>query len=134
VAKLASEQGNVVIEFVGTAVALFIPIAYIAIATLQIATGYIEVQNAARSGARVFVSSSNENLARVESLRVINLFKKTDEVFVTKITCSTNPCLLTDTFVTVEVAKQIKLDLPEFLGIHNVTVSGLQVEVVQESR
>jgi Flp pilus assembly protein TadG len=133
-AKVNNDSGNVVLEFVGTAVALFIPIAYIAVATLQIASGFIEVQNAARAGARVFVSSPNEQTARSQSFNAINSIIKSDQTISMKIMCSANPCLVVDSFVTVEVSKQIFLELPTFLGSHKISVSGSQTEVVQESR
>jgi Flp pilus assembly protein TadG len=133
-ATVNNESGNVVLEFVGTAVALFIPIAYIAVATLQVATGFIEVQNAAKVGARVFVSSPNDQIARSQSLNAINSVLKRYKTICMTIMCSAIPCFVVDSFVTVEVSKQIFLELPTFLGSHKISVSGSQTEVVQESR
>jgi hypothetical protein len=113
---LHNDLGNVAIEFVATAVALMIPIAYISTATLKIATSYIEVQNAARIGA----------------VNAINYSVNSNSINQIQIECTTNPCLTADGIVTVKVTRDILVSLPALLGSQRLTVTGLQAEAVQE--
>jgi Flp pilus assembly protein TadG len=129
---LHSDLGNVAIEFVATAVALMIPIAYISTATLKIATSYIEVQNAARIGARAFVSASSDSTARVRAVNAINYSVSSNSINQIQIECTTNPCLTADGIVTVKVTRDILVSLPALLGSQRLTVTGLQAEAVQE--
>lgn len=132
--KIKKDDGNVVVEFVATTIIFLIPIAYIAIAALQVATAYIEVQNAARAGARVFVTSPNESTARTLSTRAIGTIAGVSSSNSTKFLCSAEPCLTPKALVTVEVQKFVDLNLPAFLGSYQVTVTGLQSEIVQGAR
>ena len=128
------DRGNVVVEFVATTIIFLVPIAYIAIAALQVATSYIEVQNAARAGARVFVTSQNESAARMHSRRAVEMIAGTASTNSIKFVCSADPCLTPESLVTVEVQKSINLNLPTFLGSYQVEVTGIQAEIVQAIR
>lgn len=129
-----TDQGNVVVEFVATTIIFLVPIAYIAIAALQVATSYIEVQNAARAGARVFVTSANESLARTQASKAIGSVTGNPSTNSTKFICEFQPCLTPEALVTVEVKKLVNLNLPAFFGTYQVEVTGIQAEVVQDVR
>lgn len=58
--KLVDDCGNVLIEYILTTAAMFIPISYMAVAAANVAAGYIEVQDAARTAARVMATSSSD--------------------------------------------------------------------------
>lgn len=132
--KIQDDSGNVVVEFVATTIIFLIPIAYIAIAALQVATSYIQVQNAARAGARVFVTSPNESSARALSTRAIETIASSSTSNSIKFLCSAEPCLTPKSLVTIQVQKVVDLNLPAFLGTYQMTVTGLQSEIVQVSR
>lgn len=129
-----SDQGNVVIEFTVTAVALFIPISYVAFAATAISTNYIAVQDAARSAARIFATSSTELEGRAKAEQIVNDQLGASPDLTIKLSCSHNPCLVAEEIVKVEVIKVINLNLPGFFGYDTVTVTGVQAEVVEESQ
>jgi hypothetical protein len=99
---------------------------------LKIATSYIEVQNAARIGARAFVSASSDSTARVRAVNAINYSVSSNSINQIQIECTTNPCLTADGIVTVKVTRDILVSLPALLGSQRLTVTGLQAEAVQE--
>ena len=130
--KLFDDSGNVLIEYTLTSVAMFIPISYIALAAANVAAGYIEVQDAARTAARVMATSSSDYQGKIQAREIANrLTRNSDQVSV-QITCSHNPCLVDEEIVTVVIEKVISLGLPGFTGFGSVTVRGVQAEVVQE--
>lgn len=130
--KLLSAQGNVVIEFTLTTVAMFIPISYLAVAATKVATGFIQVQDAARTAARVMATSKSESSGKIQVHEIVrDLTGGSPQISIT-ISCSHNPCLVDEEIVTVEVQKVISLNLPGFTGFSTVTVRGKQAEVVQE--
>lgn len=130
----SQETGNVIVEFTFTSIAILIPIAFVSVSVLRVASGYIEVQEAARNAARVFASSSNESLGKSQARQVVlDSIRNEKNVFVT-ITCSHNPCLIYQEIVTVRVDKEIDLNFPTFSGKESITVTGIQAEVIQETR
>lgn len=129
-----SEKGNVIIEFTVTAIALFVPIVYVAIAAIQIATGYIEVQNVARVSARIFATSSDDSVGKTKVQYATNASLGTGENIKVSFDCSANPCLQPGELVKVSVTKRINLQLPGFNYSPSVDVSGIQAEVVQDLR
>lgn len=130
--KLICNHGNVVIEFILTTVAMFIPISYLAVAVTNVASAYIQVQDVARTAARVMATSTNEAEGKTKAREIVkDLTDNSPQVFL-KISCSHNPCLVDEELVTVEVEKIISLNLPGFTGFSTITVRGKQAEVVQE--
>lgn len=129
----SSELGNVVIEFTLTAVALFVPIAYISVATTQVALSYIEVQDAARAGARLLATSEIEASGRAASLALANSMLSNSNDVEIAISCSKNPCLARDGIVSFQINQKINLSLPLIPYPISITVSGAQAEVVQDS-
>lgn len=131
---IGDNTGNVILEFTVTAVALFIPISYISIAATQIASGYIEVQNAARAGARIFATSELDSSGKRTTTELIKSMLGTPNAPVINFYCTKNPCLSKDGIVTVQIQKEIVLDLPITFGSPEVIVTGKQAEVVQDTR
>ena len=130
--ELSKTHGNVILEFTVAVVALFIPISYISIAASQIATSYLEVQNAARAGARVFATSTDEVLGKFETKRLVgNLLGSTPASNIS-LTCSKNPCLVKDGVIRLQVDQKVSLNLPMFPELLEITITGVQSEVVQE--
>ena len=130
--EFGTTQGNVVIEFTLTSVAMFIPISYIAVAATNVASGYIQVQDAARTAARVMATSQNDSIGKSRAREtVLDLTDQSSKVTVI-ISCSHNPCLVDEEIVTVEVRKEIALNVPVLTSLGSVTVTGIQAEVVQE--
>lgn len=130
--KLVSASGNVVIEFTLTTVAMFIPISYLAVAVTNVAAGYIQVQDVARTAARVMATSKSESSGKLQVHEIVkDLTGGSSQISIT-ISCSHNPCLVDEEIVVVEVQKVIALNLPGFTGFSTVTVRGKQAEVVQE--
>lgn len=130
--KLVSAKGNVVVEFTLTTVAMFIPISYLAVAVTNVAFGYIQVQDVARTAARVMATSKTESSGKLQVHEIVrDLTGGSSQISIT-ISCSHNPCLVDEEIVIVEVQKIISLNLPIFTGFSTVTVRGKQAEVVQE--
>lgn len=130
--KLIDDCGNVLIEYTLTAVAMFVPISYIAVAAANVAAGYIEVQDAARTAARVMATSSSDYLGKIEVREIANNLTAHSSQVSVQITCSHNPCLVDEEIVTVTIEKVIPLGLPGLTGFRSVIVRGVQAEVVQE--
>ncbi len=128
------DTGNVILEFTVTAVALFIPISYISIAATQIASGYIEVQNAARAGARIFATSEIDSSGKRAATQVIESMLSTSTDLNVNFHCTKNPCLSKDGIVTIQIQKEIDLELPVTFGSPRVIVTGKQAEVVQDTQ
>lgn len=129
----SNDSGNVAVEFIATAVALLIPISYLAIAALQVATSYIDVQNAARAGARTFATSASESSGKFRSTKAIQATLSTPEQVQVKFECSADPCLVAEQIVTVRVTKLVTVELPAFFGNQTIQISGVQSEVVQDA-
>lgn len=130
--KLFSSQGNVLIEFTLTTVAMFIPISYLAVAVTNVAAGYIQVQDVARTAARVMATSKSESSGKIQVHQIVSDLTGDSSQISVKISCSHNPCLVDEEIVIVEVQKVIALNLPGFTGFSTITVRGKQAEVVQE--
>lgn len=127
-----SDEGNVIIEFTVIAAALFVPIVYIAIAAVQIATGYIEVQDMARVSARIFATSSDDSIGKAKVQHANNVTFGAGKNIYVSFDCSANPCLQPGELVKVSVTKRVNLQLPGFNYAPSVEVSGIQAEVVQD--
>jgi len=136
--KFRSDNGNVIVEFIGVTVALLIPISIVASASLTIAQSYLATDVAARNGSRAFVISNNDATANNDARSAANLsmqeHKALDENFSVSTACSKNPCLTPGGFVTVTVSRQIDLNLPINLGSRSVLVSAQHTAIVDELR
>lgn len=131
--KFLSDKGNVIVEFTLTAVALFVPIAYVSAAITQIAVNYIAVQDAARAGARLFATSEIESSGRIASQALVKSLLTNSPKVQTSIICSNNPCLVRDGIITFQVDQEVTLALPLMPYPISINLSGAQAEVVQDS-
>ena len=136
--KRANDQGNAVVEFIGVAIALLVPIAFVASAVLTVAQSYLAADVAARAASRAYVTAESEKSAKHaakvlvrQSLRDLNSLESNSSV---KISCRSSPCLKSGNYVSVIVTNKVPLNLPKFLGSHSVVVTGKHTSVVDELR
>jgi hypothetical protein len=135
---IKSDEGNVVVEFIGITVALLVPLSIIASSSIVVANAYLSTDISARTAARAFVVSSSDasgSRAANSAVRlVVQDFDARDSVITTKITCTKNPCLSPGGFVTVLVSKEVRLNLPRAFGARSVVVTSHHTSVVDELR
>ena len=100
-------RGNVTIEFIAISVFLLIPICYIAISALTAAQTFLTITSAARTGARVFVTQENDVVAGQRSRQIareqLQIGKLKAEDFSVSFTCTQDPCLMPNGFVTATI-------------------------------
>lgn len=136
--RSSSENGNVIVEFIGVTVALLVPLSIIASSCIQVANAYLSTEVSARTAARAFVVSSNDangnNTAKSVSDLVVNDFDLRNSDVSTKVSCTKTPCLSPGGYVTVQVSKSVKLNLPSVFGPRSVVVTGQHTSVVDELR
>ena len=135
---IKSDQGNVIVEFIGITVALLVPLSIIANSSIMVANAYLSTDISARTAARVFVVSSSDasgsRAANSAAALVAQDFDSRNSAITTKISCSKNPCLSPGGFVTVKVSKEVALNLPSAFGSRSVVVSSQHTSVVDELR
>lgn len=133
-----SDEGNVIVEFIGITVALLVPLSIIASSSIIVANAYLSTDISARTAARAFVvSSSDSNGSRAAHSAaglVAQDFEELNRSITMKITCTKNPCLSPGGYVTVKVSKEVKLNLPRALGARSVVVTSQHTSVVDELR
>ena len=133
-----SNEGNVIVEFIGITVALLVPLSIIANSSIMVANAYLSADISARTAARAFVVSSSDSsgsrAANSAAELVANDFDSLNQEITTKISCSKKPCLSPGGFVTVIVSKKVKLDLPRALGSRTVVVTSQHTAIVDELR
>ena len=133
-----SNEGNVIVEFIGITVALLVPLSIIANSSIMVANAYLSADISARTAARAFVVSSSDSsgsrAANSAAELVANDFDSLNQEITTKISCSKKPCLSPGGFVTVIVSKKVKLDLPRALGSRSLVVTSQHTAIVDELR
>ena len=133
-----SNEGNVIVEFIGITVALLVPLSIIANSSIMVANAYLSADISARTAARAFVVSSSDasgsRAANSAADLVANDFDSRNQEITTKISCSKKPCLSPGGFVTVIVSKKVKLDLPRALGSRSLVVTSQHTSIVDELR
>ncbi len=114
-AAAADDTGSALVEFVGAAVLLLIPLVYLVITVGRVQAGAFAVEGAARDAARAVVTaeSSAEGVARARAAVELALadqgFDGVDAAGdVLSVECSHDPCLSPDATVGVRV----RLDVP----------------------
>lgn len=135
---IKSDQGNVIVEFIGITVALLVPLSIIANSSIMVANAYLSSDISARTAARAFVVSSSDasgsRAANSAAALVAQDFDSRNSAITTKISCSKNPCLSPGGFVTVKVSKEVALNLPSAFGSRSIVVSSQHTSVVDELR
>lgn len=114
----ADESGSALVEFVGAAVLLLVPLVYLVITVGRVQAGAFAVEGAARDAARAVVTaeSSAEGVARARASVELALadqgFDGVDAAAgdVLSVECSHDPCLSPD--ATVGVRVQVDVPLP----------------------
>lgn len=109
-----AERGNVVVEFLGVALVLLLPVTYLVLTVGRVQAATFAVEGASREAARAYVTAdSASDGARLASVAVALAFE--DQGFVAAaqgealtLTCSSSPCLEPGG----EVAAQVRLDVP----------------------
>jgi len=109
-------RGNVTVEFIAISIFLLIPICYIAVSSLAVAQTFLTMTSAARTGARVFITQENDVIASQrlkqisrEQLRIGQL---EPQDFSISFTCTENPCLVPNGYVTVTVKGSQSVSMP----------------------
>jgi len=135
---IKSDQGNVIVEFIGITVALLVPLSIIANSSIMVANAYLSTDISARTAARAFVVSSSDasgsRAANSAAALIAQDFDSRNSAITTKISCSKNPCLSPGGFVTVKVSKEVALNLPSAFGSRSIVVSSQHTSVVDELR
>ena len=136
--RIKTDDGNVIVEFIGISVALLVPLSIIASSSIMVANAYSSTDVSARTAARAFVVSSSDasgsRAANSAAGLIAQDFDSRDATITTKITCSKNPCLSPGGFVTVRVSKEVRLNLPRAFGSRSVVVASQHTAVVDELR
>ena len=136
--KSGSDGGNVIIEFIGVAVALLIPISIVSGASLTIAQSYLATDVAARNGSRAFVTSTNDISANNDAKSAAKLAMQDhnalDDRVEIRTICTKRPCLTPGGYVNVIVSRQVELSLPINLGSRSIKVSAQHTAIVDELR
>jgi hypothetical protein len=117
------ESGAALVEFLGTAVLLLVPLVYLVLTLAQVQAGTFAVQGAAREAGRAMVTadSSAEGLARAQAAAGIALadqgFDDASTADVLTLDCSADPCLTPGATVGVRARLEIALPfVPAALG------------------
>jgi hypothetical protein len=135
---IKTDDGNVIVEFIGITVALLVPLSIIANSSIIVANAYLSTDISARTAARAFVVSSSDasgsRSANSAAALVAQDFDARNSAITTKISCSKNPCLSPGGYVTVRVSKEVVLNLPRALGSRSVVVTSQHTSVVDELR
>jgi len=136
--KFKSDEGNVVIEFIGVLTALIIPLTIIASACIDVSRTFIGTEVAARAGSRAFVISSSDSSGRSHARNATRAAMQDQGVWdgsvTTSFKCSQNPCLTPGGYVTISVRKTIHLSLPANLGSRSINLTSNHTAVVDEIR
>jgi len=109
-------RGNVTVEFIAISIFLLIPICYIAVSSLAVAQTFLTMTSAARTGARVFITQENDVIA-IQRLKQISreqlrIGQLEPQDFSISFTCTENPCLVPNGYVTVTVKGSQSVSMP----------------------
>jgi Na+-transporting methylmalonyl-CoA/oxaloacetate decarboxylase gamma subunit len=106
------ERGNAVVEFLGVALVLLLPLLYLVLTVGRVQAATFAVEGAAREAARAFVTAPSSAEARSRAGAAVALalddqgFRDPAEALT--LACSTTPCLEPGG----EVAAHVRLDVP----------------------
>ena len=109
-------RGNVTVEFIAISIFLLIPICYIAVSSLAVAQTFLTMTSAARTGARVFITQENDVIASKRSKQIsreqLRIGQLEPQDFSISFTCTENPCLVPNGYVTVTVKGSQSVSMP----------------------
>ena len=138
--RYANDDGLAFVEFIGIAIVLMIPVAYLAGIVLAVGNATIAADASARAAARAFVVASTEkqakSLARSTVLAVAHDYHFTTSQTQYSITCAAKPCLTLGSAVTISVTVAQPFDGLSGIGIkaRTITSSSSHTMMVDESR
>jgi hypothetical protein len=131
------DDGSALVEFVLVGLLLMVPLTYVVLMALTVQSRAYAVVEAARSGARAYVTAPSTNAAVSSVRRAIGLALHDQGVppgaAVVSISCSRTPCLTPGGTVSVQVSAPVELGwVPSFLGGGRaaIPVSAVHVETV----
>jgi len=131
--KHRCDRGNVSLEFIAISLFLLIPICYLAVCALSVTQTFLTITAAARTGTRVFVTSDSDGAAHKIASQIIREQLKIGQLepaeFSTLFSCSENPCLTPNGFVTVTIKGSQTVVLPLLRPIRIAVASGQTIEV-----
>lgn len=141
-ARMGSDDGNAIVEFVYLSVLLMVPLVYVLLTVFQVQRAAYSASSAAREAGRVFASAedvgSAEQRARTAAAIVLHDSGLTLRPGDLHISCSSDPCLAPGSRVVVVVRHDVALPLlPHFLDDEapaTVQVSSEHLEVVDRYR
>ncbi|OLT54374.1 pilus assembly protein TadE [Cellulosimicrobium sp. CUA-896] len=107
------ERGNAVVEFLGVALVLLLPLLYLVLTVGRVQAATFAVEGAAREAARAFVTAPSSAEARARAGAAVAIALE-DQGFdegpsdTLTVACSTSPCLEPGS----DVAAHVRLDVP----------------------
>ena len=130
-------DGNVFVEFIFIAVLMMVPISLLATSAYSLASNFLAMSNAVRSGARMLAISADIQSGKQKTTLIIrNQLQQAGldpNLYQIQVTCSQRPCLSSGGFVTVRLSGASKLRNPLLDSVsvplsvsQTVEVSGLQ--------
>lgn len=136
------EDGTAILEFLGLAVLLMVPLAYVLLTVFEVQRAAYAVSSATREAGRVFVTADSTAQGEVRAFAAAGIVLRDSGLALQPgglvLACSADPCLTPGATVTVELNHEVALPLapPVFGGAAPaaVPVSGTHVAVVDRFR
>lgn len=123
---MTRDDGSATIEYIGVAVALLVPIAYVVVAFAQIQSASYGVVGAAQQAARAYVHARNDSLGRFAAARAAAIAGRNHGLVITsdqvRVSCPVADCLTPGTDITVDVRTSVPIPYaPQFgrLPLHS---------------
>lgn len=117
-----SEEGSAVVEFLGAALILLIPVVYLIVALGQVQAATFAADTAAREAGRVIAGADTFGAGTARAATAVEL-AFADQGFtvegeeVLQVVCQSDPCLTPGAYVHLQVATAVDLPLvPDFLA------------------
>ncbi len=139
----ADDSGNAVVEFLGLAFVLLVPLVYLVLVLARIEAASYAVEGAAREAARTYVAADDVDSAASRAVAVTGVALADqgfddDPAQALALVCEQQPCLRPDAHVEARVEVMVPLPLvPGFVRDivpMQVPVSARHVAVVDEFR
>lgn len=110
-----AEDGNALVEFLGVALLLLVPLVYLVLVVGRIEAASYAAEGAAREAARVAAAADNPDGATDRAVAVVGVALRdqgfdADPASALAIACSSRPCLAPGSTVTARV--EVDVDLP----------------------
>lgn len=135
------EDGTAILEFLGLAVLLMVPLAYVLLTVFEVQRAAYAVSSATREAGRVFVTADSTAQGEVRAFAAAGIVLRDSGLALQPgglvLACSADPCLTPGATVTVQLNHEVALPLaPPFGGAAPaaVPVSGTHVAVVDRFR